>query len=253
MTSRLTGAVALITGASSGIGHATALELARQGASVALVARRQDRLDDLVAEIQKNGGTALAIPADITDRVQAEAAITRTIEEFGRLDILVNNAGLMILGSFAESDVADFERMITINQQGLLYLTKAALPHLQKAAGEDLRQVADIVNISSMAGRAAYPMMSVYNMTKFGVNGFSEALRQELAEAHVRVGVLEPGKVDTELDSHNNDAVLAHIEANFGGFEILESQDIADGIAYMVTRPWRAAIAQLWIMPTEQG
>jgi NADP-dependent 3-hydroxy acid dehydrogenase YdfG len=139
MTSRLTEAVALITGASSGIGHATALELARQGASVALVARRQDRLDDLVAEIQKNGGTALAVPADITDRAQAEAAIARTIGAFGHLDILVNNAGLMILGSFAEADVEDFERMIAINQQGLLYLTKAALPHLHKAAGEDLR------------------------------------------------------------------------------------------------------------------
>jgi NADP-dependent 3-hydroxy acid dehydrogenase YdfG len=252
MTSRLTGTVALITGASSGIGHATALELARQGASVALVARRQDRLDDLVTEIQDAGGTALAVPTDITDRAQAEATITRTIEVFGRLDILVNNAGFMILGSFAESEVEDFERMIAINQQGLLYLTKAALPHLQKAAGEDLRQVADIVNISSMAGRAAYPMMSVYNMTKFGVNGFTEALRQELATAHVRVGVLEPGKVDTELDSHNNDAVLAHIAGNFGGFEILEPRDIADGIAYMVTRPWRAAIAELWIMPTEQ-
>lgn len=157
MTSRLTGTVALITGTSSGIGHATALELARQGASVTLVARRQDRLDDLVAEIQTAGGTALAVPTDITDRAQAEAAITRTIEAFGGLDTLVNNAGFMILGSFAESDVEDFERMIAINQQGLLYLTKAALPHLQKAAGEDLRQVADIVNISFIAGRTAYP------------------------------------------------------------------------------------------------
>jgi NADP-dependent 3-hydroxy acid dehydrogenase YdfG len=253
MTSRLTGTVALITGASSGIGHATALELARRGATVALVARRRDRLDDLVADIEKAGGTALAIPTDIADRAQAEAAITRTIDTFGRLDILVNNAGLMILGSFADADVEDFERMITINQQGLLYLTKAALPHLQKAAGEDLRHVADIVNISSIAGRTAYPTMSVYNMTKFGLNGFTEALRQELATSHVRVGVLEPGKVNTELDSHNNDDILAHIEANFGGFEILEPQDVADGIAYMVTRPWRAAIAELWIMPTEQG
>jgi NADP-dependent 3-hydroxy acid dehydrogenase YdfG len=253
VTSRLTGTVALITGASSGIGHATALELAHQGASVALVARRQDRLDHLVTDIEEAGGTALAIPTDIADRTQAEVAITKTIDAFGRLDILVNNAGLMILGSFADADIEDFERMITINQQGLLYLTKTALPHLQKAAREDLRQVADIVNISSVAGRTAYPMMSAYNMTKFGVNGFSEALRQELAESHVRVGVLEPGKVATELDSHNTDDVLAHIEANFGGFEILEPQDIADGIAYMVTRPWRTAIAELWIMPTEQG
>jgi NADP-dependent 3-hydroxy acid dehydrogenase YdfG len=253
MTPALTGTVAIVTGASSGIGHATALDLAAHGASVALLARRQDRLQELAAEIEAAGGTALAIPTDIADRAQAEAAVTRTVEHFGRLDILVNNAGLMILGSFAEAAVADFERMITINQQGLLYLTKAALPHLHKAAGEDLRQVADIVNISSIAGRTAFPTMGVYNMTKFGVNGFSEALRQELATSHVRVGVLEPGKVDTELDSHNSDQVLADIEANFGGFRMLDPRDIADGITYMVTRPRHTAIAELWIMPTAQG
>ncbi|MFJ5696056.1 SDR family NAD(P)-dependent oxidoreductase [Arthrobacter sp. NPDC093125] len=173
MTSRLTGTAAIITGASSGIGigHATALELAGKGASVALVARRQDRLDKLVAEIEEAGGTALAVPADISDRVQAEAAVTKTIEAFGRLDILVNNAGLMILGPFAEAGIDDFERMIAINQQGLLYMTKAALPYLQKAAGEEPRQVADIVNISSVAGRTAFPIMGVYNMTKFGSTG----------------------------------------------------------------------------------
>jgi NADP-dependent 3-hydroxy acid dehydrogenase YdfG len=143
--------------------------------------------------------------------------------------------------------------MISINQQGLLYMTKAALPHLQAAASDALRQVADIVNVSSIAGRTAFATMGVYNMTKFGVNGFSEALRQELAKSHVRVGVLEPGKVDTELDSHNNDQILAHIEANFGGFRMLDPDDIADGITYMVTRPWHTAISELWIMPTEQG
>jgi NADP-dependent 3-hydroxy acid dehydrogenase YdfG len=149
--------------------------------------------------------------------------------------------------------VNDFERLITINLQGLPYMTQAALPYLQKAAGDDLRQVADIVNISSIAGRTAYPIMGVYNMTRFGVNGFSEALRQALAQTHVRVGVLEPGKVATELDSHNTDEVRADIEANFGGFRVLDPQDIADGIAYMVTRPRHTAIGELWIMPTEQG
>ena len=180
-------------------------------------------------------------------------AATKTIEAFGRLDILVNNAGLMILGPFAEADVNDFERMITINQQGLLYMAKAALPYLQKAAADGPRQAADMVNISSIAGRTAYPIMGVYNMTKFGVNGFSEAILQELAQTHVRVGVLEPGKVATELDSHNIDEVRADIEANFGGFRILDPEDIADGIAYMVTRPRHTAIGELWIMPTEQG
>jgi NADP-dependent 3-hydroxy acid dehydrogenase YdfG len=253
MTLDLTGTVAVITGASSGIGHATALELARQGASVALIARRADRLTALVTEIETAGGTALAIPTDISDRAQAEAAIATTIQRFGRLDILVNNAGLMILGLAADADVDDWDRMIAINQQGLLYMTRAALPHLQAAAAEGPRQVADIVNISSVAGRTTFPTASAYSLTKYGVNGFSEALRQELTESHVRVGVLEPGKVDTELDSHNNDDILANIEKDFGGFTMLNPEDIADGIAFMVTRPRHAAIAEMWVMPTAQA
>jgi NADP-dependent 3-hydroxy acid dehydrogenase YdfG len=250
---KLTGTVALVTGASSGIGRATALQLAQQGAAVALVARRKDRIDDLAAAIQDAGGIAYAMPTDITDRGQAEAAVAQTVERFGRLDILVNNAGYMILGTVADADVDHWDRMIAINQQGLLYTTKAALPHLQNAAGANPRHVADIVNVSSIAGRTSFPTMAAYNMTKFGVNGFSEALRQELAAGHLRVGVLEPGKVDTELDSHNSDDILAEIEKNFGGFKMLDPEDIADGITYMVTRPRHAAISELWIMPTEQG
>jgi len=251
--STLIGTVALITGASSGIGHATAVELARRGASVALVARRRDRLDALVAEIEEAGGTALALPTDIADREQAFAAVAATTERFGRLDMLVNNAGLMILDRAEEADLEDWDRMIAINQQGLLSLTKAALPHLMAAARDGQRGVADVVNVSSVAGRSTFPTAAAYSMTKFGVNGFSEGLRQELAQHHVRVGVLEPGKVDTELDSHNSEKILAHIEESFGGFRMLDAQDIADGIAYMVTRPSRAAVAELWIMPTEQG
>jgi NADP-dependent 3-hydroxy acid dehydrogenase YdfG len=253
MTANLTGTVAIVTGASSGIGRSTALHLAAQGASVALVARRKDRLGALVDEVHEAGGTALAVPTDIADRAQADAAVEATVEHFGRLDILVNNAGLMLLGPVSITDADEWDRMISINQQGLLYMTKAALPHLQTAASDGLRQVADIVNVSSIAGRTATATMGVYNMTKFGVNGFSEALRQELAKSHVRVGVLEPGKVDTELDSHNNDQILSHIEANFGGFRMLDADDIADGITYMVTRPRHTAIGELWIMPTEQG
>jgi NADP-dependent 3-hydroxy acid dehydrogenase YdfG len=253
MESKLAGTAALVTGASSGIGAVTARQLAELGASVALVARRQDRLEALAAEIDAAGGTALVVAADITDRVQAEAAVQQTVERFGRLDILVNNAGLMLLGPVVGTDVDEWEQMIAVNQHGLLYMTKAALPHLQKAAGDDLRQVADIVNISSIAGRTAFPSMGVYNMTKFGLNGFSEALRQELTTSHVRVGVLEPGKVDTELDSHNTDEVITEIEANYGHLRMLDPEDIADGITYMVTRPRHAAISELWIMPTEQS
>jgi NADP-dependent 3-hydroxy acid dehydrogenase YdfG len=252
MTSKLTGAVALVTGASSGIGEATARRLAEDGASVVLVARRRDRLEVLAAQIEEAGGTALVVEADITDRAQAEAAVQQTVEGFGRLDILVNNAGLMLLGPAADADVHEWEQMIAVNQHGPLYVTKAALPHLRKAADDDLRQVADIVNISSIAGRTAFPSMSVYNMTKFGLNGFSEALRQEMTTSYIRVGLLEPGKVDTELDSHNTDEVITEIEANYGHLRMLDPEDIADGITYMVTRPRHASISELWIMPTNQ-
>jgi NADP-dependent 3-hydroxy acid dehydrogenase YdfG len=167
------------------------------------VARRQDRLDALVTEIQQAGGTALAVAADITDRTQAEAAVRTVVEQLGRLDVLVNNAGLMLLGTINDADIDEWEQMIAINQRGLLYMTHAALPHLPAAAkDDDVRGVADIVNISSVAGRQAWANFGVYNMTKFGVNGFTEALRQEVTQQHVRVGVLEPGAVATELVSH---------------------------------------------------
>ena len=249
----LTGTVALVTGTSSGIGHATALALAARGASVALVARRQDRLEALEAQIQEAGGHALAVPADITDRAQAEAAVRAAVERFGRLDILVNNAGLMLLGPIVGADPEQWERMIAINQNGLLYMTHAALPHLLTAAADGPRRVADIVNISSIAGRVAWANYGVYNMTKFGVNGFTESLRQEITKKHVRVGVVEPGGVDTELGSHNSGAMREHIEAFLATTVVLQAEDIADGVVYMVTRPRHASISELWIMPTDQA
>jgi NADP-dependent 3-hydroxy acid dehydrogenase YdfG len=252
MSSKLIGTVALVTGASSGIGHATALLLAEQGASVAVVARRGDRLAALVSVIERSGGKALAIVSDITDRASAEAAVKQAVDHFGRLDILVNNAGVMIIGPFTENAIESWERMIALNQQALLYMTKAALPHLQVAANNAPRHVADIVNISSVAGRVASPNFAVYNMTKFGVNGFTEALRQELGSSHVRVGVLEPGAVKTELNDNHKGAIRANIEAFFASIEALSAADIADGVAYMVTRPRHTAIGELWIMPTEQ-
>ncbi|MDX3745405.1 SDR family NAD(P)-dependent oxidoreductase [Streptomyces sp. AK08-02] len=255
MAPKLTGTVALVTGASSGIGAATARRLAEEGAFVALVARRKDRLTDLAAEIEKEGGTALVVAADITDRAQAEAAVQRTVEHFGRLDTLVNNAGLMLLGPVVGAEVDEWDRMIAVNLQGLLYTTRAALPHLLKAAEDGPRKVADIVNISSIAGRVAWNGYGVYNLTKFGVNGFTESLRQEVTQRHVRVGVLEPGGVDTELGSHNDhkpevrDAIGAFNEQT----EVLAPDDIADGVAYMVTRPRHASVGELWIMPTDQA
>ncbi|SOF03045.1 NADP-dependent 3-hydroxy acid dehydrogenase YdfG [Streptomyces sp. OV198] len=254
MPSTLTGTVALVTGASSGIGAATARRLAEDGASVALVARRKGRLNDLAAEIGKAGGTALVVEADITDRTQAEAAVQQAVEHFGRLDILVNNAGLMLLGPVVGADVDEWERMLAVNVQGLLHTTHAALPHLLKAAEDGPRKVADIVNISSIAGRVAWNGYGVYNLTKFGVNGFTESLRQEVTQRHVRVGVLEPGGVDTELGSHNKPEIQgAMITPFYDTTEVLTPDDIADGVAYMVTRPRHASIGELWIMPTDQA
>lgn len=250
---RLTGTVALVTGASSGIGHATARALAQLGATVVLVARRKDRLDPLASEIKSGGGKALAIASDITVRASAEAAVQQSIEHFGRLDILVNNAGVMHIGPVVENEVEDWEQMIALNQRALLYMTKAALPHLQAASETGIRRVADIVNISSYAGRVASPNFAVYNMTKFGVNGFTEALRQELGSGHIRVGILEPGAVKTELNDQHKGAIRAEIEAFLASIEALDAEDIADGIAHMVTRPRHAAIGELWIMPTEQA
>jgi NADP-dependent 3-hydroxy acid dehydrogenase YdfG len=253
MTSKLTNTVGLVTGASSGIGAATARALAALGASVALVARRRDRLETLAAQITKMGGTALVVEADIAERAQAEAAVRHTIGRFGRLDILVNNAGLMLLGPVVGADAEEWDRMLAVNVRGLLNTTHVALPHLLRTAQEGPRRVADIVNISSIAGRVAWSGYGVYNLTKFGVNGFTEALRQEVTQRHVRVGVVEPGGVATELGSHNKPEVRSKmIDPFYEQTEVLAPEDVADGIAYMVTRPRHIAIGELWIMPTDQ-
>lgn len=255
MDQTLTGTVAIITGASSGIGHATARRLAALGAAVAVVARRKDRLDAVVREIEAVGGSAFAVEADIADQAQAKKAVAAVGDKLGRLDILINNAGLMLLGPVVGADVTEWERMIAVNQNGLLYMTHAALPHLLTAARDKPREVTDIVNISSIAGRMAWPNFAAYNMTKFGVNGFTEALRQEVTQKHVRVGVLEPGAVATELVSHNNQRVQDELAASAAKNipEPLQPEDIADSIAFMVTRPRRSSIAELWAMPTSQA
>jgi NADP-dependent 3-hydroxy acid dehydrogenase YdfG len=249
MSADLAGSVALVTGASSGIGDAAARELAARGASVALVARRRDRLEALAGEL---GDGALVIEADVGDREQAEAAVQRTVDELGRLDILVNNAGVMLLGPVADAPVEEWERMINVNLLGLLYCAKAALPHLIEAAGTGERKVADLVNISSVAGRVPRLGSGVYNATKFGVGAFSESLRQEVTQRHVRVSLVEPGAVETELPSHNRPEVLEGLRGRFENMERMQAADIADAIAYIVTRPRHVAINELLIRPTEQ-
>src|ERR1035437_2662073 len=250
--SELQGTVSLVTGASSGIGEATALALAGLGSAVSIVARRRDRLDQLASRIEDQGGEALVIEADVGSQEQAEHAVQRTVAELGRLDTLVNNAGVMLLGPVLDAPLEEWERMLAVNVAGLLYCTHAALPHLLKAAEEGPRNVADTVNISSVAGRVARSGSGVYNLTKFGVGAFSESLRQEVTERHVRVSLVEPGAVETELPSHNRPEILEQISKRFGDIERLQAEDIADAIAYIVTRPRHVAVNEVLIRPTEQ-
>jgi NADP-dependent 3-hydroxy acid dehydrogenase YdfG len=252
MTQRLDGTVALVTGASSGIGEATALALAAEGATVALVARRRDRLDDLKARIESSGGRAFAVEADVADQTSAAAAVDVVFAELGRLDTVVNNAGLMTIGPAAEADTADWDRMVSVNVQGLLYVTRASLPHLIAAAADSPRGVADIVNISSTAGRVARPGTAVYALTKFGIGAFSEGLRQEVLGQRVRVGLVEPGTVQTEITNNLPPADRAAIEARSPGMVKLEPADIADAVAYMVTRDRRVAINEILVRAAEQ-
>jgi len=249
---RLDGTVALVTGASSGIGEATARLLAEHGAAVAVVARRKDRLEQLAAEIEKGGRRALVIEVDVTEQAQAAAAVERTVAEFGRLDILVNNAGVMLLGPIAEAPLEEWERMVDLNVKGVLYCAQAALPHLLAAAEKKPRRVADLVNISSVAGRKANLGSGVYNLTKFGVGAFSESLRMELAKRHVRVSLVEPGFVATELGDHIRGELQEWARQRQAGIERLESEDIADAIAYVVTRPRRVAVNEVLVRPSEQ-
>jgi NADP-dependent 3-hydroxy acid dehydrogenase YdfG len=252
MPERLDGTVALVTGASSGIGSATARALAEQGAAVALAARRKERLDRLADEITRRGGRALVLETDVTDKAQAHAAVAGTVAAWGRLDTLVNNAGVALLGPIEGAPLDEWERMVQLNVLGVLYTAQAALPHLLQAAADGPRRVADLVNVSSRLGRVASANFGVYNLTKFGEVAFSESLRQEVTKRHVRIAVVEPGIVATEILSHVREAVRQRVMQPFSGIEPLAAEDIADAIAYIVTRPRRVAVNELLIRPTEQ-
>jgi clavulanate-9-aldehyde reducatase len=243
----LSGKAVAITGASSGIGEATALALARAGASVALGARRKDRIDALAARIEDEGGTAFAHEVDVTDEQQAHAFVETAHERFGRLDSLVNNAGVMLLGPVEQSSSDDWRTMVNVNVLGLLYCTAAALPIMRS------QESGDIVNISSVAGRFARAGNAVYAATKFAVGAFSEGLRNEVTEGGIRVTLIEPGFVDTELQGHNTGEVLETLEAmreQLG--EVLRAQDVANGILYVVSQPPHVSINELLIRPTHQ-
>jgi clavulanate-9-aldehyde reducatase len=248
MPGSLEGKVALVTGASSGIGEATALALAAEGAAVGLGARRKDRIDALAERISGDGGRALAAESDVTDEAAANALVERTVEELGGLDILVNNAGVMLLGPVAGADTRDWRRMIEVNLLGLLYCTHAALPVMGEAGS------GHVVNVSSVAGRIATMGSAVYNMTKWGVVAFSEALRQEVLHANVRVTCVEPGFVETELQAHNQNPVVVEqiekMQERIG--HLLQSEDIADAVLYAVTRPAHVSVNEMLVRPTGQ-
>src|SRR5207248_3158294 len=210
------------------------------------------RLDDLVHRIEDKGGRAVAIETDVTDRSQAEAAVEQTVAELGRLDTVVNNAGVMLLGPIEDAPVEEWERMVSLNVMGVLYVAHAALPHLLAAAEQPPRRVADLVNIISVPGRVARAGSGVYNATKWGVGAFSESLRQEFTRRHVRVSLVEPGAVKTELATHVRPEVWEQLGNVFTNTELMEAEDIADAIAFIITRPRRVAINEVLIRPTEQ-
>jgi NADP-dependent 3-hydroxy acid dehydrogenase YdfG len=247
MTGKLDGKVAIITGASSGIGEATALALAAEGAAVVLAARRGDRLNALAEKITTSGGKALPIITDVTDETQVQNLVQKTKAEFGQIDILVNNAGIAAVGAIDGGNTADWKDMINLNLLGLLYVTHAVLPIL-KAQG-----AGHIVNISSVAGRTARVGIGVYNATKWGVNGFSESLRQEVCKENIRVTIIEPGLVNTEINDRISDPIAKqNIEERRLSVTPLESEDIAAAIVYAVTQPPRVNVNEILIRPTLQ-
>jgi len=252
VTTPLEGTVALVTGASSGIGEATAEILAQHGAAVALVARRIDRLEDLAAKLKSEGASVLPIQADVANRDEAYEAVDRVAAEFGRLDTVINNAGVMLVGPIENAPVEEWERMVNVNLLGLLYCSKAALPHLLKAADGEPRGVADLVNVSSVAGRVPRLGSGVYNATKHAVGAFSESLRQEVTGRHVRISLVEPGAVTTELVSHNRPEIRDQMSQRFAGTQRMDAADIADVIGYIVSRPRHVAINEVLVRPTEQ-
>jgi clavulanate-9-aldehyde reducatase len=241
--------VVAITGASSGIGEATALACAQAGAKVALGARRRDRIDDLAARITEAGGTAVAIETDVTDEGSARAFVDGAREQLGGLHGLVNNAGVMLLGPVEGANTDHWRRMVEVNCLGLLYCTHAAIPIMrEEGAGH-------IVNISSVAGRTAALGSAVYNLTKWGVGGFSEGLRQEVLHANIRVTIIEPGFVATELQGHNadNPVVMEAMEKMRDQLDPLEASDIAEAITFALTRPQHYSINEVLIRPTKQS
>jgi NADP-dependent 3-hydroxy acid dehydrogenase YdfG len=234
------GRVAVITGASSGIGAATARALAAEGYRVALLARRLDRIEALAAELDG----AIAIPADVTDREQLLAAASRVQDELGGADVLVNNAGIMLLGPFSSEQHEDYRSMIEANLLGAITATEVFLDQLKDGGG-------DLINISSVAGRTARATNGVYAATKWGLNGWSESLRQELLP-DIRVTLIEPGVVDTELPTHiTHEATREAVQQGYDRATVTP-EEVAEVIAFALSRPRHLAINEILLRPADQ-
>ncbi|WP_229357453.1 SDR family oxidoreductase [Streptomyces sp. UNOB3_S3] len=245
----LSGCAALVTGASSGIGAATALALARQGAAVALVARRAERLERLAATVRGEGGACAVLPADLSEGDRARGVVEDGVRHLGRLDVVVNSAGYVARGAVEEGDPEQWQRMVDLNFTAVLNVSRAALPHLVSAAADGRRGVADLVNISSVAGRIVRKNNSVYSATKHAVCVFSEALRQEMTGRAVRVGLVEPGLTTTEMTAGNDWQPVA---PGMPREAWLRADDIARAVVFMVTQPPHAAVNEITVRPTAQ-
>ncbi|MFC9394194.1 SDR family oxidoreductase [Streptomyces sp. NPDC057027] len=248
----LSGRVAVVTGASSGIGEATAEHLAGLGARVVVLARREDRLVELADRIEKDGGEALALPVDVTDRAAVRAAAERIATELGGADLLFNNAGVMLPAPVEELATEQWQRQIDLNITGLMNVIGAFTPQLVEAAAS--RGVADLINTSSIAAQNIFPNFAVYSATKAYVTHLSRHLRAELGAKNVRVSAVEPGIVGTELQSHVTDAgALAWLEDSKGTMEWLTPEDVARTVGFVASLPPRANLQQVTLMPTAQA
>ena len=245
MTQSLAGKVALVTGASSGIGEAIAVALAEAGATVAVAARRADRLAGVVERIEKAGGKALALTADMTVEAQALKTVEDTVAAFGRIDILINSAGVMQTGVIEGANIAEYRQTVEINLFGTVYTCQAAVPHM-------LRQgVGDIVTISSLAGRKGSPPTNAYSASKHAVNAMTDLLRQEVGDRNIRVSILMPGATTTEVAGNISDPNWRQaIEAHVSKEGAVQPSEIADTIVFMLSMPRHVNISEISVRPT---
>lgn len=248
MAGPLNDRVALVTGASSGIGEAVAEALAAEGAVVVAVARREERLEALADRIRERGGSAEVAPADVTDRARVEAVVRDVVDRHGRVDILVNNAGVMPLSPVADGRVDDWERMVDVNVKGVLYGLGAVLPHMiERGAGH-------IVNVGSVAGRRPFPGGTVYAATKFATRALSWGLHLELGAAHgIRITDIQPGVVSTELMEHIPDeAIRESFASGWSDRRALQPADVARAVVHAVTAPDHVSVSEILLRPTDQ-